>query len=74
MHVINEGADHDAEGGESRGGGEIADEQIIDAKFRHRGHALVSDGLGQSPIAGAPGSEAIAGRLGHDPGKWKPVF
>src|SRR3974390_2413372 len=49
MHIINEGADHDAEGGESRGGREIADEEIIDAKFRYRGHALVGDRLGQSP-------------------------
>ena len=29
----------------TRGGREIADEEIIDGKFRHRGHALVGDRL-----------------------------
>ncbi len=49
MHEINDGGDHGAEGRESRGGHEVADEEIVGAEFRHRGHDLVGDRLGQSP-------------------------
>ena len=47
MHVINEGGDHDAEGGESRGGRKVADEEII---RRPNIKAPIGAGLGASAI------------------------
>src|ERR1700735_3843568 len=49
VHVINQWTDHDTERGQSGGGGEVTDEQIIDAEFRNARYHLVSGGLGQSP-------------------------